>query len=126
VELSGNVFAIGLILAIIGFYVLLFWIIDITEYIIGGYGIYIFAGFFLVLSLLGGISNYGDETYFIQRNPYMLTFGFLVLLLLPLFAKESYPSLDTKGGLIYYTFLLFPGILLTSDLFKLMIKKLKK
>ncbi|MDY6856797.1 MAG: hypothetical protein SWO11_19245 [Thermodesulfobacteriota bacterium] len=111
-------FVVGSFFAFVGFCLLLAKGIEFLEYIFSQYGTYIFIAFFLIPCLVHSIWRISSpfSHYFVKEAPFFLPLGFLALLLLPLLDKNGYPALSSMGGLVYFTFLSIPAMLLTSDL----------
>ena len=126
VQISSTMFIVGLIFAFIGFCLFLAKGIEFLEYIFSQYGTYIFISFFFILCVVHSISNVLSPSsyYFIREGPFFLPIGFFAILILPFFDKKGYPTINSEGGLIYYTFLSIPAMLLASDLITFIIKKL--
>ena len=126
VQISSTMFIVGLIFAFIGFCLFLAKGIEFLEYIFSQYGTYIVISFFFIPCVVHSISNVlsPSSNYFIREAPFFLPIGFFAILILPFFDKNGYPTINSEGGLIYYTFLSIPAMLLASDLIAFIIKKL--
>lgn len=112
-------FLILIIFSIIVFSVLAAIGINILEYVLRKYGIYIFCGFLLVATTLQGIYSWigvGSRVYNVKEFPLLIWAFPLFMIVFPLLGKNGYPSINTDGGLIYYALLALPFILLIGDI----------